>query len=235
MPDEIIADAAEAQKKAATEAAAKEAAEIVAKEVAAAKPDPFADELKILTKAKEKAEALNVEKSKAIEAERRARKTAEAEVEKMRQAGTYLTREDAEKMVQEAVAKIQPNANLKEEAVAAAREVAQSERRFQLIEKAGATPSERELIKYHLENTVKPSGDLSVDIGRAKFLAAEASLRQAAKEKGAEHLGDVALASLLGSSSGSRPSTEVGTQHSVETQTLAKLVGLDPNKLPKKS
>ena len=40
-----------------------------------------------------------------------------------------------------------------------------------LVAAASTNPDEVELIKYHLENTIRPSGDLKSDVDRAKMLA----------------------------------------------------------------
>lgn len=234
MPDENSADAAEAQKKAAEEAAVKAAADAEAAKQAAAKTDPHAAELEVLRAAKTKDDALIQEKNQALKAERDARKQAEADVEKLRGEGNFITKQEAEEMVKAAVAEAKPGADVVEQAKQAAQEVAQADRRSRLIEQAGATPSERELITHHLDNTVKPSGDLAVDVQRAKMLANEAVLRKIAQDGGSKHAQDAALANLLGLSGGARLSGEPAVAHPVETVTLAKAIGLDPAKLPKK-
>ena len=141
---------------------------------------------------------------------------AEHVIEKMKSEGTTINQENIEEMVSRMV----------EDRVSKLTEQVRGDAIDSLIKSYASSDAEAELIKFHLENSIKPSDDDVTDILNAKALANKARFNQQRSEMNRAKTETEADSAT---SAGAKSENKQTQKFSLEEQKIMRAYGLKPS------
>lgn len=153
--------------------------------------NPYEEELKRLREENTFKSELISNKNRAIESLKKSNQSAETTIkvdqlppeETIEINGRLYVKADIENIKELNKKELMP---LFEEKIRSIQETFFGDRKQQALEQASSDPSEREVMKWHLENSIVPSGDINADIRKAKLLANEKIIYNEGRSEGLE-------------------------------------------------